>query len=132
MMVIADHTKIPCYLCYRFTDYIFLALFITFSCCTTSSDNKADTILVNGKILSVDQQFSIHEALAIKNGKILEVGSNVKIRELSGNHTEILDLQGHTVIPGIIEAHAHPIQEESVYQYLPRSRPVVISQSQKE
>jgi predicted amidohydrolase YtcJ len=110
MKVIFDHMKMTPFLFYRCTGYAFLVLFITFSSCTTSPDNKADTILVNGKIITVDQQFSIFEALAIKNGKILEVGSNEEIRKMSGKYTEILDLKGYAVIPGIIEAHAHPIQ----------------------
>jgi predicted amidohydrolase YtcJ len=90
--------------------YILLISILIFSGCFTNATNDADTILINGKAITVDQEFSIHEAVAIRDGKILEVGSNEKIIQLSGKNTKILDLKGHAVIPGIIEAHAHPIQ----------------------
>lgn len=70
----------------------------------------ADTILVNGKILTVDRQFSTHEALAIRDGKITAVGGNAEIRKQAGAHTRVIDLQGRTVIPGLIDSHIHGIR----------------------
>ena len=68
----------------------------------------ADLILLNGKIITVDRKFNIAEAVAIKKDRILAVSSNKEIRKRAGLNTRIIDLQGKTVIPGLIEAHAHP------------------------
>ena len=71
---------------------------------------NADTILVNGKILTVDNQFSTREAVAIRDGKITAVGSNSEIRKQTGPKTRVIDLQGRTVIPGLIDSHIHAIR----------------------
>jgi predicted amidohydrolase YtcJ len=71
---------------------------------------SADTILVNGKILTVDGQFSTREALAIRDGKIAVVGSDVDVRKLAGPRTRVIDLQGRMVIPGLIDSHMHAIR----------------------
>src|SRR5579864_1560827 len=70
----------------------------------------ADTVLVNGKILTVDRQFSIREAIAIRGGRIQAVGSTADIRKLAGPSTRSIDLQGRTVIPGLIDSHLHTIR----------------------
>lgn len=67
----------------------------------------ADTVLVNGKIITVDARGTIAEALAIRDGRILAVDSDRAIRELVGEHTEIIDLQGLTATPGLIDSHCH-------------------------
>ena len=71
---------------------------------------NADTILVNGKILTVDSKFSTREAIAIRNGKIMIAGNNVEVRKLAGPRTRVIDLQGRTVIPGLIDSHMHAIR----------------------
>lgn len=71
---------------------------------------NADTILMNGKILTVDSQFSTHEAIAIRDGKITAVGSNADVRKQAGPKTRVIDLQGRTVIPGFIDSHIHAIR----------------------
>ena len=76
----------------------------------SSVKEKADTILISGQIITVDKDFSFAEAVAIKEGKVLATGKNKDILELKGDSTNIIDLKGHTVIPGLIEGHAHPIQ----------------------
>jgi predicted amidohydrolase YtcJ len=70
----------------------------------------ADTVLINGKILTVDQQFSTHQALAIRDGRILAVGRNADVRKLAGTGARTIDLQGRTVIPGLIDSHLHGIR----------------------
>ncbi len=59
-----------------------------------------DTLLFNGKIVTVDEDFSIAEAVAIKDGRFVAVGSNSQIRSLAGDRTEMVDLEGRTVLPG--------------------------------
>ncbi len=69
-----------------------------------------DTILVNGKIVTVDDRFTIVQALAIKNQRIVAAGSSGDIRKLADSGTTVIDLQGRTVIPGLIDNHSHWIR----------------------
>ncbi len=70
---------------------------------------SADLVLFNGKIISVDAQFRIHEAMAIRGERILAVGSNERILSLAGENTTQVDLQGAVVLPGLIDSHTHPL-----------------------
>jgi predicted amidohydrolase YtcJ len=67
-----------------------------------------DKILINGKIITVDSSDSIVEAVAVKNGRFLAVGTSEKIKELAGDDTEIIDLEGRICLPGINDSHSHP------------------------
>ena len=67
----------------------------------------ADQILFNGKIITVNDQFQIAQAIAIKGDRILKVGSNADIQKLRGPDTNMMDLHRKTVIPGLIDNHAH-------------------------
>lgn len=67
----------------------------------------ADSIYVNGKVVTVDAKDCVAEALAVKGGKIQAVGSTGEIRELAGGKTEVVDLAGKTVLPGINDSHIH-------------------------
>ena len=67
----------------------------------------ADTVLLNGRIITVDAQDSIAQAVAVKQGIIQAVGSNDQIRALVGQHTESVDLGGQSVTPGLIDPHNH-------------------------
>jgi predicted amidohydrolase YtcJ len=79
-------------------------------CLSAFAQTPADTILVNGKILTVDDRFSTQEAIAIKDGKILALGKIADIRKTAGSNTRVIDLQGRTVIPGLIDSHLHGIR----------------------
>jgi len=67
----------------------------------------ADTVLYNGKIVTVDSLFSIAQAIAVREGKIVKVGSNNAILPLAGPKTLKIDLKGRTVLPGLIDTHSH-------------------------
>ncbi|MDR1136478.1 MAG: amidohydrolase, partial [Clostridiales Family XIII bacterium] len=68
----------------------------------------ADTIYMNGNIYTVDDDFSVVTAIAVKDGKILDVGSDKAITDdYQGTNTKVVDLGGKTVIPGLIESHMH-------------------------
>ncbi len=69
----------------------------------------ADLILYNGNIITVDEKFSIAQAVAIADGRILQVGKNRKIKKLAEETTTLIDLQGKTVTPGFIDTHPHMI-----------------------
>lgn len=66
-----------------------------------------ELILHHGKIVTVDTQFRIVEALAVSQDKLRAVGSNSEVLQLAGSQTELIDLQGKTVIPGLIDSHVH-------------------------
>src|SRR5437879_828589 len=68
----------------------------------------ADMILHNGKIITVDKAFSIQQAIAIKDGHITRVGTDVDVLKMKGRQTQIIDLGGKTVLPGLIDSHTHP------------------------
>lgn len=85
----------------------FLWILMIVAC--TPDQPHADLILTNGRIITVDSSFSMAEAVAIKDGRILKVGDKHSMLALAGDSTEVVDLQGRTVIPGLNEGHAHPI-----------------------
>src|SRR5689334_12177342 len=67
----------------------------------------ADTVFYNGKILTVDDAFSIVQAIAIKDGRVLSVGANDAVRQLAGPRTDSVDLHGQTMVPGLMDTHSH-------------------------
>ena len=67
----------------------------------------ADMVLYNGQILTVDDDFTIVEAVAIRDGEFLARGSNQRIRAMAGPNTRQINLAGKTVIPGFIDSHTH-------------------------
>jgi len=71
------------------------------------SADAPDLILVDGKVVTVDDRFTIAQAVAIKGQRITAVGSTAAIRKLAGPGTKVIDAQGRTVIPGLIDNHAH-------------------------
>ena len=71
---------------------------------------SADTILVNGRILSADARFSTYPAAAVRDGKLAALGKDADVRKLAGKSTRIIDLGGRTVIPGLIDSHLHAIR----------------------
>lgn len=68
----------------------------------------ADTIITNGRIYTQEDTQPWAEALAISKGKIIALGSSADIELLRGKQTEVFDLSGKFVMPGIIDAHVHP------------------------
>ena len=73
-----------------------------------------DLILTNGKIITVDDTFSIAQAVAVRGDRIIAVGTNADINKLAGANTRRIDLRGKAVVPGMIDNHAH-FQEEGAY-----------------
>src|SRR5919109_774209 len=67
----------------------------------------ADTVIVNGKIATVDAGFQFVEALAIRDGRVLAAGSRADVERLAGPATKRIDAGGRTVVPGLIDTHAH-------------------------
>ncbi|MDB5392244.1 MAG: Exoenzyme regulatory protein AepA precursor [Planctomycetaceae bacterium] len=68
-----------------------------------------DLIVHHGKIVTVDTQFQLAEAFAVRDGRIVSVGKNDEVLKLAGEKTQLLDVGGKTVIPGLCDSHVHPI-----------------------
>ena len=66
-----------------------------------------DMVLFNGKIVTVDEDFSIAQAIAIKDGLLVAVGTDQAVLALAGVETERMDLEGKTVLPGFNDSHLH-------------------------
>lgn len=69
-----------------------------------------DLVLLNGKVVTVDDRFSIQEAVAVREDRILAVGTSAEIRTLVGPATRVVDLRGRTVVPGLIDSHIHMLR----------------------
>ena len=67
----------------------------------------AEWVFVNGKVVTVDSSFSVKEAVAIKNGRFVAVGTDNEMRRWIGPKTVVVSLGGRTVIPGLIDSHMH-------------------------
>jgi len=70
----------------------------------------ADLILHNAKIVTVDARFSVRQAVAVKAGKIVRTGTDREVMAERGPRTEVIDLKGRTVLPGLIDAHVHALE----------------------
>ena len=70
----------------------------------------ADNVLVNGKIVTVDDRFTIAQALAIRGERIVKVGGHAEIEALTGPQTQVIDLAGARSFPGLIDNHSHWIR----------------------
>ncbi len=83
---------------------------ITLACLLSglsASAQAPDLILIHGKILTVDAGDSVAQAVAIRQGKIIAVGSDQQILQLGGSKARVIDLHGRTATPGLIDSHAH-------------------------
>jgi predicted amidohydrolase YtcJ len=69
-----------------------------------------DTVLFNGKISTQDAKDSTVQAIAIRGGDVLAVGTNVKVKQLAGKKTRMIDLGGRRVVPGQIDGHLHGLR----------------------
>jgi hypothetical protein len=76
-----------------------------------------DLVLSNGKIITVDERFSIAQAVAVKGERIVAVGTNSEIVRLAGPNTRRIDLRGRAVIPGLIDNHMHLLRAGSTWQW---------------
>lgn len=75
---------------------------------TVAFAQDADLVLRGGKIVTVDADFQIVEAMAIRAGRIVGVGTAAEIESNIGPETRIVDLHGQMVLPGLIDSHVHP------------------------
>ena len=69
----------------------------------------ADTVYRNGFIYTVDGADSVQQALAIRSGRIVYVGSDAGVAAFIAEHTSVIDLHGHMAMPGLVDGHMHPL-----------------------
>jgi len=86
---------------------VFLLILPAFFFGRASAAQDADLILFNGKIITVDSGDRIAQAVAVKEGRILQIGANQKMKALAGASCRMIDLRGKTVTPGLIDSHYH-------------------------
>ena len=82
-------------------------LAITAGSCSSGPAEPADLVVVGGVVLTVDADFRVAEALSVRDGRIRAVGSEAEIRDFVGPDTEVIDLAGKTVVPGLADNHLH-------------------------
>jgi len=76
----------------------------------TNGTTWADVIIMNGRIATQDERRSFASAAAIKDGRFIDVGSDKDVMAHHGEQTQVIDVQGRTVIPGLNDSHMHPIR----------------------
>jgi predicted amidohydrolase YtcJ len=77
--------------------------------CASPIAPSADTVYLDGKVITVDKAFSIAQAVAVKDGRFIGVGTTDAMRRHVGPNTRVVDLEGRTVIPGLMDGHSHMI-----------------------
>jgi hypothetical protein len=75
-----------------------------------AAPQAADTVYRHGAVYTVDAHDSVQQALAVRGGRIVYVGPDAGASDLIGAHTAVVDLKGHTLMPGLVDGHAHPLQ----------------------
>ncbi|WP_299209764.1 amidohydrolase family protein, partial [uncultured Dokdonia sp.] len=88
-----------------FYSFLGFGLLLLHSC--SPPHTTADLIILNGKVVTVDSTFSIQEAVAVKDKKIVFVGSQEEVQAYRGESTQLIDASDMLVLPGLIDAHAH-------------------------
>ena len=104
----------------KFIYHLILGCLVAYTAAVPVSAQVADTIFIDGKILTVNNNFSIAEALAISGERITAVGSTQEILALSGAGTRVFNLDGATVIPGLIDNHFHFLRAVQRWHRQPR------------
>ena len=88
---------------------IIIVALLVLSLVMRDSPKSADLILFNGEIYTVNEQQPWAQAVAIKNGDIVAVGSTKDVKKWQGDTIKLQDLNGKMLLPGFIDSHAHPV-----------------------
>ena len=84
-----------------------IGILATLASAVPLAQQTADTVVTNGKILTVDADFRIVQALAIDRGRIVARGTSEEVARYAGPNTRVIDVAGATIIPGLIDNHVH-------------------------
>ncbi len=104
-----------------------LAVILTATACGPSGP-APDTIYHNAKVVTVNDEFALAQAVAIHADTFMAVGDNREILALAGPETNVVDLDNRTVLPGLIEAHAHPERASFSEKDMPLDNPRTVAQ----
>ena len=96
---------------------VFAALALAVTPVLRGQQTAPDLILFNGKVITVDEQFTIAQAVAIRGDRFVAIGSNQEITRLAGPKTQKIDLKGKAVIPGLIDNHMHLLRGGTTWKY---------------
>ena len=91
-------------------------IFQIFRAPASAQGAAADLLFTNGKIVTVDERFTIAQAVAVKGDRIVAVGSSQEIAKLAGPGTRTIDLRGRTAIPGLIDNHLHLLRAGNTWE----------------
>src|SRR6185436_9686868 len=69
--------------------------------------DQADVVFINGNVYTVNERQPRAEAIAVKSGRVIFVGSNARVKGFQGTSTRVIDLHGNTVVPGLTDSHYH-------------------------
>ena len=83
----------------------------------SAQQSAPDLILTNGKIITVDERFSIAQAAAVRGDRIVAVGTTADVSRLAASNTRRIDLRGRSVIPGLIDNHMHLLRAGATWQW---------------
>ena len=86
---------------------ILVLVLVTFFACEQQPKETADTIYTNGKIYTVNEAQPWADAVAIKDGKFIKVGSTAEVEALQGENTKVVNLDGRMAMPGLVDTHNH-------------------------
>ena len=75
--------------------------------CSDSAPSEADLVLVGGRVITLDAENSVAEAVAVRGETVVAVGTAAEIEALAGPGTRRIDLDGRAVTPGLMDAHVH-------------------------
>lgn len=93
-----------------------LVVFLSAQSISVSADSDPTLILHGGKIVTVDPDFQIVSAMAIRDDRVVAIGTDAEILKLAGPQSEQINLEGRTVLPGLIDSHVHAAGA-SVYEF---------------
>lgn len=99
----------------QFVSFLTICTFLFYSCGEKFPLMDGDIILINGKIITVNNNFDIHEMLVVRHDTIVYNGDKIDVD--ASRDIRIINLDGRTVMPGLIEAHTHPAASAGLYQW---------------
>ena len=101
----------------KLCNYVLFTLLAAITCFSlsipliTAEDTQDERVFLNGTVITMDEDQPIAEAVLIRDGYIIAVGSEEEILSLASDDADIIDLQGRTLLPGFIDAHSHWVND---------------------